>query len=115
MYPRVSSKRFTFTTGYASWVTLESRLHNTRAHDQSLPVSFSRASISSYFYCSFILHIFFSARFLSSLDLNPPSDFPIIKLIKICSILMVEETGVPGGNHRYVIRAENPFYMVQLI
>jgi hypothetical protein len=23
---------------------------------------------------------------------------------------MVEETGVPGGNHRYVIRAENPFY-----
>jgi hypothetical protein len=22
---------------------------------------------------------------------------------------MVEETGVPGGNHRYVIRAENPF------
>jgi hypothetical protein len=23
---------------------------------------------------------------------------------------MVEETGVPGGNHRYVTRAENPFY-----
>jgi hypothetical protein len=37
----------------------------------------------------------FSARFLSSLDLNPPSELPIIKLIKICSILMVEETGVP--------------------
>ena len=62
----------------------------------------------------FIFHIF-SARFLSSLDLNPPSELPIIKLIKICSILMVEETGVPGGNHRYVIRAENPFYTVQLI
>jgi hypothetical protein len=29
--------------------------------------------------------------------------------------LMVEETGVPGGNHRYVIRAENSFYTVQLI
>jgi hypothetical protein len=28
---------------------------------------------------------------------------------------MVDETGVPGGNHRYVIRAENPFYTVQLI
>jgi hypothetical protein len=28
---------------------------------------------------------------------------------------MVEETGVPGGNHRYVIRAENLFYTVQLI
>jgi hypothetical protein len=27
----------------------------------------------------------------------------------------VEETGVPGGNHRYVTRAENPFYTVQLI
>jgi hypothetical protein len=31
------------------------------------------------------------------------------------SILMVEETGVPGGTHRYVIRAENPFYTVQHI
>jgi hypothetical protein len=39
----------------------------------------------------------------------------MIKLIKICSILMVEESGVPGGNHRYEIRAENPFYTVQLI
>jgi hypothetical protein len=28
---------------------------------------------------------------------------------------MVEETGVSGGNHRYVTRAENPFYTVQLI
>jgi hypothetical protein len=28
---------------------------------------------------------------------------------------MVEETGVPGGNHWYVIRAENPFYTVQHI
>jgi hypothetical protein len=28
---------------------------------------------------------------------------------------MAEETGVPGGNHRYVIRAENPFYTVQLV
>jgi hypothetical protein len=28
---------------------------------------------------------------------------------------MVEETGVPGGNHRYVIHAENPFYTVQLV
>jgi hypothetical protein len=28
---------------------------------------------------------------------------------------MVEETGVPGENHRYVIRGENPFYTVQLI
>jgi hypothetical protein len=63
---------------------------------------------------SFIFHIF-SARFLSSLDLNPPSELPIIKLIKTFSILMVEETGVPGENHRYVIRAENPFYTVQLI
>jgi hypothetical protein len=64
-------------------------------------------------YSSIIFHIF-PARFLSSLDLNPPSELPIIKLIKICSILMVEETGVPGGNQRYVIRAENPFYTVQL-
>jgi hypothetical protein len=39
----------------------------------------------------------------------------MIKLIKMCSVLMVEETGVPEGNHRYVIRAENPFYTVQLI
>jgi hypothetical protein len=28
---------------------------------------------------------------------------------------MVEDTGVPGGNHRYVIRAENPFHTVQHI
>jgi hypothetical protein len=53
--PRVSYKRFTFThiTGCATWVTLESRLHNSGAHDL--------------------------ARFLSSLDLNPPSELPIIK------------------------------------
>jgi hypothetical protein len=57
----------------------------------------------------------FSARYLSSPDLNPPSQLPIIKIIKVCSILMVEETRVPGGNHRYVIRAENPFYTMQLI
>jgi hypothetical protein len=31
------------------------------------------------------------------------------------TLSMVEETGVPGGNHRYVIRAENPFYTVQHI
>jgi hypothetical protein len=31
------------------------------------------------------------------------------------TLLMVEETGVPGGNHRYVIRAENAFYTVQHI
>jgi hypothetical protein len=29
------------------------------------------------------------------------------------TLLIVEEIGVPGGNHRYVTRAENPFYMVQ--
>jgi hypothetical protein len=66
----------------------------------------------------FFIHVSpFSARFFSSLDLNhdPPSELPIIKLIKMCLILMVEETGVPEGNHRYVIRAENPFYTVQLI
>jgi hypothetical protein len=28
---------------------------------------------------------------------------------------MVEETDVPGGNYRCVIRAENPYYTVQLI
>jgi hypothetical protein len=83
-YPRVSSKRFTFTHtfGCATWVTLESRIHNSGAHDQSSLVSFSRASFSSRFF----LHsyfTFFSARFLSSLDLNSPSELPIIKLIKI--------------------------------
>jgi hypothetical protein len=59
-YPRVSSKRFTFThtTGCATWVTLESRLHNSGAHDQSLPVSFSRAPFSSLFF--FFLHSFFT-------------------------------------------------------
>jgi hypothetical protein len=57
----------------------------------------------------------FFARFLSSLDLNHPSELPVIKLIKTFSILMVEETRVPGGNHWYVIRAENPFYTVQRI
>jgi hypothetical protein len=31
------------------------------------------------------------------------------------TLSMVEETGVPGGNHRYVIRAENSFYTVQHI
>jgi hypothetical protein len=31
------------------------------------------------------------------------------------TLSMVEETGVPGGNNRYVIRAENPFYTVQHI
>jgi hypothetical protein len=57
-YPRVSSKRFTFThtTGCATWVTLESRLHNSGAHDQSLPVSFSRASFSSHIF----LHSYFT-------------------------------------------------------
>jgi hypothetical protein len=103
----------THTTGYATWVTLDSQLHNSVA-DQKFPVSFSRASFSNNLFFIHILHIF-SARFLSSLDLNPPSELPIIKLIKTFSILMVEETGVPGGNHRYVIRAENPFYTVQLI
>jgi hypothetical protein len=29
------------------------------------------------------------------------------------TLLMVEETGVPGGNHQYVIRAKNSFYQVQ--
>jgi hypothetical protein len=76
----------THTTGYATWVTLESRLHNS-GENQSFPVSFSWASFSSHY---FILH-FFSARFLSFIDLNRPSEFPIIKFIKICSILMVEE------------------------
>jgi hypothetical protein len=38
-------------------------------------------------YSSFI-SIFFSTRFLSSLDLNPLSELPIIKLIKICSIFL---------------------------
>jgi hypothetical protein len=51
------------TTGYATWVTLESRLHNIGAHDQSLPVSFSRASFSSHFivhsYFKFFLPAFF--------------------------------------------------------
>jgi hypothetical protein len=59
-YPRVSSKRFkyihTHTTGYATWVTLESLLHNSDA-DQSFPVSFSRASFS--IYSSLIFHMFF--------------------------------------------------------
>jgi hypothetical protein len=97
----MSSKRFTFT------LTTDS------------PRSVITSVIQSGFILqSFILHSYctlFSARFLSSVDLNPPSELPVIKLIKICSILMVEETGVPGGNHRYVIRAENPFYTVQLI
>jgi hypothetical protein len=38
----------THTTGYATWVTLESRLHDSGA-DQSFPVSFSRALFSSHF------------------------------------------------------------------
>jgi hypothetical protein len=29
------------------------------------------------------------------------------------TFLMVEETGMLGENHQYMIRAENPFYMVQ--
>jgi hypothetical protein len=76
-------------------------------------VSFSWASFSNHVFFIHISH--FSACFLPSLDLNPPSELPIIKLIKTFSILMVEETGVPGENQRYVIRAKNPFYMVQLI
>jgi hypothetical protein len=47
------------------------------------------------FYCSSIFHIF-SARFLSSLNLNPSSELPIFKLIKIFKILIVGETGVPS-------------------
>jgi hypothetical protein len=79
---------------------------------------YQRRSVGLHSPVIFIVHSYFqifSARFLSSLNLNPPSELPVIKLIKICSILVVEETGVHGGNHRYVIRAENPFYMVQLI
>jgi hypothetical protein len=83
----------THTTGYATWVTLESRLHNSGA-GQSFPVSFNRASFSNHLFFIDISHIF-SARVLSSLVLNPPSELPIIKLIKTFSILMVEETGVP--------------------
>jgi hypothetical protein len=114
-YPRVSSKRFTFTHHWLCY------LGNTRVTAtqywcaRSVITSVIQSGfILQSFYCSFIFHTF-SARSLSSLDLNPPSELPIIKLIKICSILMVEETGVPGGNHRYMIRAENPFYTVQLI
>jgi hypothetical protein len=53
----VSSKRFTFThtTGYATWVTIVSRLHNSGA-DQSSPVSFSGASFSEHL---FFIHIHF--------------------------------------------------------
>jgi hypothetical protein len=111
---RVSSKHFIFihiyNTGYATWVTLESRQHNSGV-DQSFPVFVQ----SGFILQSFFLHSYFnfiSACFLTSLDLNPPSELP---LLKIFSILMVEETGVPGGNHRYVVCAENPFYTVQHI
>jgi hypothetical protein len=62
-------------------------------------------------FSSFIFH-FFSARWLLSLDLNPPSELPIIKLIKIFAILMEEETGVPGENHR--IRAQNHLRMMMM-
>jgi hypothetical protein len=48
---------------HATWVKLESRLHNSGAHDQSLPVSFSRASFSNHFflhsYFTFFLPTFF--------------------------------------------------------
>jgi hypothetical protein len=86
----------THTTGYATWVTLESRRHNSGA-DQSFPISLSCASFSSYF---FFIHIsLFSARCLSSPDLNPPSELQLSSVARFFSILIVEETGVPGGNH----------------
>jgi hypothetical protein len=49
----------THTIGYATWVTLESRLHNSGA-DQSFPVSFNRASFSNRL---FFIHIFYPAFF----------------------------------------------------
>jgi hypothetical protein len=66
-------------------------------------------SLQSYF-------TFFSARFLSSFILNPPSELPIIEPIKtFFSFDEFEETGVPGRNYWYVISAENSFYTVQHI
>jgi hypothetical protein len=69
----------THTTSYATWVTLESQLHNSGAV-QSFPVSFSRASFSNHLFFIHISHIFCRLSFISqSLNLNPASELPIIK------------------------------------
>ena len=52
------------TTGCATWVTLESRLHNSSA-DQSFPVSFSRASFSNHLFFIHISHFFCPLSFIS--------------------------------------------------
>jgi hypothetical protein len=65
-------------------------------------------SFNSFF--TFCLPAFFISRSKSSLwipNYRAYQDF--------FSVLMVEETGVPGGNHQCVIRVENPFYIVQHI
>jgi hypothetical protein len=65
-YPHVSSKSFTFThiTGYATGVTLESRLHKSGA-DQSFSVSFSRASFFSHFFLHSYFTVFCPLSFIS--------------------------------------------------
>jgi hypothetical protein len=100
-YPHVSSKR-THTTGYATWVN--TRVMATQFWCRSVIFSVIQ---SGFILQSFILHSYFTffclLSFISQSKI-PPSELPIIKLIKICSILMVEETGVPGGNHVFVER-----------
>jgi hypothetical protein len=90
----VSSKRFTFIHIYNTGCYLV----NTRV----TTAQFWCRSVISIFYSPitfFFIGIsqFFSARFLSSLDLNPPSEHPIFLLIKNFQILTVEETGVLGA------------------
>jgi hypothetical protein len=89
-------------------------MHNS-GDDQSFLVFIQ----SGFILQSFFLHsyfTFFSARFLTSLELNPPSELLFIyEAYQDFSILIVEETGLPGGNHLYMVRAENPFYTVQHI
>jgi hypothetical protein len=77
----LSSKRFTFThtTGCATWVTLVvTRVTATQFWCQSV---ISSVIQSGFILQSFIFHSYFtfSARFLSSLNLNSPSELPIIK------------------------------------
>jgi hypothetical protein len=89
----VSSKRFTFTH---HWLCYQGNTRVTATQywcARSVITSVIQSGfILQPFYCSFIFH-FFSARFLLSLDLNPFSELPIIKLFKICLIF-------DGGGNR---------------
>jgi hypothetical protein len=86
------------------------RVTATQFWCRSVISSVIRASFSNHLFFIHISHSFCPLSFISRSKSSLWT--PNYQLIKTFSILMVEETGVPGGNHRYVTRAVYYVYFV---